>query len=475
MTLPFRFPESCIDRQRKFEGRSGEMEKIASHLTPEANTAASANTLRCFTITGLGGIGKTELARRYVAEYHTAYSVLIYLTTDSTHRLSESYNKLAMKLGLLTEADKPGHEECREALKAWFKNPRQVSPSRTIGSDRISDESDQPLLQWLLVFDNVEDWATVAPYWPEKGCGSILVTSRNPHVLSQSVHLEPTGNLKLDVLSPHQASCLLKYYAGYDDDSSDSVQQAARHVATQLEYLPLAIIQVGSYIKQCQISIPRFVQIHREESGLHNVYLESERVQDYEYNLASVWAVESLTQGRKDDAHGLSESSLGTKRASEQAYAILCLIALLDAEGISEDLLKPIAQPIISHYPTNEPELHQRFRVLAKASLVERDSKDSDITVHRMVQKVVRAKIARDFTLCQQVFHQATNQLGMLWPYLDRIYAIGSQGNIDRWPRCAILLPHILALSQAYLEFYEKKSLTEPCLDFAELLYEAAT
>ncbi len=106
------------------------------------------------------------------------------------------------------------------------------------------------------------------------------MTSRKPHVLAHLVHSGPTGNLKLTVLSLPQAGHLLKHYAGYDEDDSDGVEQAAQQVSDRLGNLPLAVLQVESYIKQCQISIPVFSQIHRKESDLHHVYLEKDRVQD---------------------------------------------------------------------------------------------------------------------------------------------------------------------------------------------------
>lgn len=83
--------------------------------------------------------------------------MLFFLVADSTNRLSRSYDKLAVKLGLLSKLDKPSHEECREALKAWFKNPRKMLKSSPLASKRMSEDDDQPMLRWLLVLDNVKD------------------------------------------------------------------------------------------------------------------------------------------------------------------------------------------------------------------------------------------------------------------------------------------------------------------------------
>jgi hypothetical protein len=448
-----------MDRERYFQGREKELKDIATVLLPSDAKDKNSRSLCSFAISGLGGVGKTELAYQYVARHHSEYDVTLIIKADKASRLSQQYDKLAVTLGLLGEADKPSSEECREALKGWFKNPHGMDPN-THSSERISEEIKPKLLKWLLVFDNVEEWATLDSYWPDRGRGSVLVTSRSPDVLPQ---LEPSGNtsdLELKDLPAAEAGNLLKHYAGYGQDDSPEVEEAARAIANRLEGLPLAVMQVGSYIKQCKMSIPKFRRVHRKESDLFNLYLEKAPLQGYEHNLGSVWALESLSH----------ESD-----ASREAFAVLCVIAFLDPEGIQEDLLKPDPKRVqVPHYPSNEPEFHQRCKLLISTSLVERGAYDSDISVHRIVQKVVRAKVAKDAVLSERTFHDVLTRLTLQWPYISRIYAIGTQGRIDRWPRCAELLPHVSSLIQGYFELKDKGHLSEPNLDLAELIFEAS-
>ncbi|KAL9024495.1 MAG: hypothetical protein Q9180_007886 [Flavoplaca navasiana] len=378
---------------------------------------------------------------------------------DSASRLSHQYDRLAKKIGLVRESEKPDPAECREALKAWFKNPYGTD-SNTASGERLSDRSDGKLLRWLLVLDNVEDWATIDNYWPDKGRGSVLITSRRPDVRKESQHSEATGRLQLQLLPVSEAATVLKHYAGYGDDQSSTVEAAARDITARLEGLPLAVMQVGSYIKECQMSIPEFCHVHRKDSDLYNVYLEKSPLQGYEHNLESVWGVESLSLD---------------KEASREAFALLCVLAFLDSEEIQEDLLKPdTKRGQMADYPSDEPLFHQRCRLLISTSLVERESSLSAVAVHRMVQKVVRAKVARDATLAAGVFDEVLVRLTSQWPYIHRTYAIGSQGKIDRWPRCAKLIPHVSALTQGYLELREKAALEKADLDLAELLCEAS-
>ena len=416
-------------------------------------------SLRFFAISGLGGVGKTELVHKFIAEHHATYDVVLFIKADEMNRLSQQFEKLALKFGLVREADKPSLEECREVLKAWFKSPYGSWVDGRSGQPKIADST--PLqLKWLLVFDNVERWATLDPFWPYGGRGSILLTSRNPDVSPQLAGI--TSTLELQNLPVEEAGNVLKYYAGFDEDDTIEVQKAAQEVAGRLEGLPLAVVQVGSNIKECHSSIAGFSRVHPRQSHLYNLFLDKDFAhgQGYDHNLASVWALESLSR---------------ESEASQEAFAMLCIIAFMDSECISEELLLPDPERNrLPNYPHTEPDLFQRCKILINTSLVERGPSESDIKVHRMVQQVVRAKVSKDPLLAENVFHDVLARISMHWPYLNRIYVIGTQGKVDRWPRCAELLPHVLSVSRGYVELREVGSLSQPSLDLAELLFEAS-
>ena len=315
------------------------------------------------------------------------------------------------------------------------------------------------MVNWLLIFDNVEQWADLSPYWPDKGRGSVLITTRKPDLLPDLQNSQNFGCLELKPLSQEEAGDVLKYFAGFGQNNSVTIKQASQDLGIRLDGLPLALMQVGAYIKQCKLTIPSFCEAHPKESDLYTIYLDKDRVQDYEHNLASVLALESSSSG---------------SGSSNQPSALLCIISLLDPEGIKEELLQPDPErDEVAGYPSDIPKFIQHYRTLINASLIEKLPK-SKFTVHRLVQKITRAKIATDAVLAEQVFHQVLKRLTSRWPYINRIYQIGTQGNIDRWKTCKKLVPHVSTLSQGYHEFREKDCLKEPSLDLAELLYEVA-
>ena len=459
MSESFYFPESCIDRQRYFHGRKKELDQITALLLPSDAKKDISTSLRFFAISGLGGVGKTELVHKYIAKHHAKYDVVLFIKADETNRLSQQFEKLALRFGLVREADKPSLEECREVLKAWFKCPHGSRVDGRSGQPIFTD-STPPQLKWLLVFDNVERWATLDPFWPYGGRGSVLITSRKPDILPQLAGI--TSTLELHNLPVEEAGNVLKYYAGFDEDDTIEVQKAAREVAGRLEGLPLAVVQVGSNIKEGHYSIAEFSRVHPKQSHLYKLLLDKDfsHGQGYDHNLASVWALESLSR---------------ESEASQEAFAMLCTIAFMDSECISEELLRPDPERNqLPNYPHTEPDLFQRRKTLINASLVERGPSESDIKVHRMVQQVVRAKVSEDPLLAENVFHDVLARVSTHWPYLNRIYVIGTQGKVDRSPKCAELLPHVLSISRGYFELRDRGSLSKPSLDLAELLYEAS-
>lgn len=455
----FHFPDSCIDRQRYFHGRKKELDQITTLLLPGNVNTDISTSLRFFAISGLGGVGKTELVHKYTAEHHAKYDIVLFIKADETNRLSQQFEKLALKFGLVREADKPSPEECREVLKAWFKAPHGSRVDGRFGQPILTDSTPRQL-KWLLVFDNVERWATLDPFWPYGGRGSVLITSRNPDILPQLAGIART--LELHNLPVGEAGNVLKYYAGFDEDDTIEVQKAAREIADRLEGLPLAVVQVGSNIKECHSSIAEFSKFHPEQSHLYGLFLDKRfsHGQGYDHNLASVWALESLSR---------------ESEASQEAFAMLCIIAFMDSECISEELLRPNRERNqLPSYPRTELDLFQRRKILINASLVERVPGESNIKVHRMVQQVMRAKVSKDPLLAETVFNDVLARVSMHWPYLNRIYVIGTQGRVDRWPRCAELLPHVLSVSRGYFELTDIGSLSQPSPDLAELLYEAS-
>ncbi|KAH7310955.1 hypothetical protein BKA65DRAFT_543012 [Rhexocercosporidium sp. MPI-PUGE-AT-0058] len=152
VVFPFRFLQNCV-RNDRFFGHTEDVAKLDTMFSARGASPTSHST-RSVVIHGLGGCGKSSVAKEYMYSHLHDYHVVLWLYADTSSKLETQYIHLARALGI---SGVEGHA-C-EAVMQWI-NHLDVS--------------------FLIVFDNADDPSILHHYWPNSVQGSVIITSRNP-------------------------------------------------------------------------------------------------------------------------------------------------------------------------------------------------------------------------------------------------------------------------------------------------------
>ena len=368
-------------------------------------------------------------------------------------RLATQYADIAVQIGLVESTPDLDLDRCRETIKTWQENPRMTQHDP--GGVRMQGVPKTRLATWLLVLDNADDANVLADFWPVTGVGSVLMTSRDPFTRTQ--YFYPTAGLQLGALREEEGIELLKALTSRPGarDNVDN-NDAARRIVRRLGGLPLALYQIGAVIQRYGHTFSSFLAAYSRDVDYFELYDERRILRTYEHNLGSVWAFDSI----KDTA----------------AMSLLQVISMLDPEGIHENLLININKLVIAEFPMSRKTYHRALAHLLESSMVEKNLEANTLSVHRLVQDVCRARMAKTEEDTQAAFDRALHALTLQWPYTitKRQFKTGSAGKIERWGKCAELYPHIVSLCRNHEQLASIMKVEKQCLDLVDLICEAA-
>src|SRR5260370_22837483 len=232
-----------------FTGRVQELEQL--HAQFRQGTTAVVGQAQ--SISGLGGIGKTQLAVEYAYRYHSEYRYVLWTYAESLEALNSSYAGLALLLDL-PEKDVQEQEKIVQAVKRWLQQQRG----------------------WLLIMDNADTPDLLATFLPLTVGGHLLITTRAADLSAQIAG--PAYPLEIDTFSDEQVAHFLLHRSSLLapnatlDQAETHTRQLAMEITHELGGLPLALDQVGAYLKATGSSLATYQHIYQQRRFqlLHN-------------------------------------------------------------------------------------------------------------------------------------------------------------------------------------------------------------
>jgi len=321
------------------------------------------------SIVGLGGIGKTQVARQladWVKQQQPLFSIF-WVPASSSAAFGQAFTEIARKLGI-QNGDRVDDDDLKESVRHY-----------------LSSKAAGP---WFLVVDNLDDGDVLGRYIPESDDGVTLFTTRSERA-ARSV----TGNnvIRLQPMEPPEAADLLERQLISPDTAG------AADLVEELGYLPLAITQVAAVLNEKQMPIPELLARMRRSSESVSSLLGQE-FSDNTYSAGSMGTVFLTTFNQ-------------LRKSNRDAVNILEFLACIEPDNIPQSILSPLE---------TEERLAHAVSTLLEDHLLKRDEDSGLLKMHRLVQMEVRTWAEREGRLVT-IYEKAIRHLVAV--FLSRYHA----------------------------------------------------
>ncbi len=389
-----------LSRNPFFTGREEILEALHTQLHVEQVVALTQS----YALRGLGGIGKTQIALEYAYRHALEYSAIFWIEAETIEHVMSSLLRIA-ELLQLPERQETDQQRIVAAVQRWLS-----SHSR-----------------WLLTWDNVEDLELLQRLLPPTRQGATLITTRHQALgtLARGMDLAPMereeGMLfvlrRAKVLEPEATSERMHRIAV----SMPAEYAAAEKLVAAMEGIPLALDQAGAYIEETGCSV--------------SAYLER-----YEQQRARLLDRRGVLGG--DHPHSVTATFLLASKRIERE------------QSAAADLLHVCALSLA----TDPSQLDQVIAVLRSLSLVQRQPETRTLSMHRLVQAVLREQMSEP------------EQAEWLRRVVAALNAVFPDVTHEAWEQCERLLPHVLTVAAAIPDCAGDRELAEALQKAADYL-----
>ncbi len=379
---PIVHPE--IRAQDDFAGRGDLMAELAKRIDKGSMVLTNARHATQ-AISGLGGVGKTTLARQFAWLYQDAYEGVWWVRAEQRDTLLRDLVDLGGRLspGIAQLALKDLDAAVAKTLE-WI----EATPS------------ERP---WLIVYDNVEGSSALDKLLPRRNA-HVLVTTREPELRGISAVVD------VDVFPADVATEFLMTRTGR---KTDAHREAAGRLAAAVHFLPLALDHAGSYCTGAGMEFDAY----RKHLG----------------ELLREKPMKGASAGRyPESVYGTF--TLAIEKAAEgcpMAAKLMGIAAYLAPERLPLALIDERVMSVV--------ERGKAVEALGAVSLVDRVELEEGgfaLSVHRLVQVVMQARLAEQGE-AEATAAEATR-------IVDRGYS--AEGTFESIHTNARWLPHAVAV-----------------------------
>jgi len=340
-------------RNPNFTGRATELETLRANLIFRGRPSPPAQV-----ISGMGGVGKTEIAIEYIHLHRDKYDIVWWIRAEHHDRVRDALISLGERLDLRLAAS-GGRDRAIAAVLGALESG--VRPN------------------WLLVYDNVAEPLDLQRYLP--ACppgGHVIITSRLQawpgYIEADSIEVLPFTEEEAVSFLRRRVPAL-----GADRILREKEDERRRHeagrLAAALGHLPIAIEHAAAYLTETGQSVDDY--LGQFDQNAHR--LLSEQLPELPESVSRTW-------------------TMSTALLTSDAEHLFSLCAFFSPEPIAGELLLENAHavsdpPGLREFLSSSPRFRAAASQMHRLSLVKVDGARDQIQMHRVVQAVTRGQL----------------------------------------------------------------------------------
>ena len=338
------------------------------------------NEINIAVLVGVGGSGKTTIARNYANKQKS--SIIWEINTETKKSLSLSFESLAYAL-CNNNADK---QELRNILdiKEFANKDRQLL--------LFSQKQLKLLSKWFIIYDNVESFKDIFEYFPYNvegwGNGRVIITTRDA-TIKNSNYIDSPNVIVVDEISEKEKLELFKNIIGDSSPQLVRNQEAVEQFLENIPSFPLDVSIAAHYLR---------------DTGMeYDQYLEEIKVPKKEFTELQTLILQDVNQYTKTRYNLVSLTLKNMIKSNPEFYDLALLIALLDSQDIPEELLVLYKNQYIT---TNFLRNLKKNSLITNVQYRNNDKKDIDnltsFSIHRSTQINILADIIESLSAKQK-------------------------------------------------------------------------
>ncbi|HEV2802458.1 MAG TPA: FxSxx-COOH system tetratricopeptide repeat protein [Pyrinomonadaceae bacterium] len=383
-----------------FTGRAQLLDRLHRELIATGKAALS--------LSGMGGVGKTQTAVEYAYLHRGEYRAVLWITANTEDSLKAGFAAIAAELNL-PEKDAPDRDVVVSTVKRWLKGNAG----------------------WLLILDNADDLGLVSDMLEGEWGGHVLLTTR-------ARAMGRASQVEIREMTAEEGTLFLLRRAkliAIDDAlgaATDADRELAAEITQEVGGLPLALDQAGAFVEEMSSNLSEYLELYRRE-GAKLMAQRGGAVADHE----SVTITFSLAFRE-------------VARTNAALADMLRACAFLAPDAIPEEIFVSGAGELGEKLASMVGGGINLVKMIAEGvrfSLIRRNMQNGTIEIHRLVQQVLKDEM--DEKTRQFWAERVVRTLNKSFPQVEP----------QNWPLCEKLLPHAqeaAGLIEEYgFEFYE--------------------